>query len=357
MGGRLFISHASEDDAVVSRIVTYLEARGVPCWIASRDIPPRAIYADEITAAMQASAACAVIVSRAANQSKAIKRELELASHYDKPFIPIRVDDSEPAPGVDYYLRNTQWMNYKRDAERALDRIVAHMADGAPSAPAPAARPPAAPPPPARPINPMLVVGALSALVLVIVAVVFGPSLTGGSTQVSQTPIDDAPIEEVVDLPVSPVAPAVDSAAEERIRRQQAETERMVRERDEAVAAAESARQQLAAERAQSSVAAPPSSGWTTATLSGTTWWGTTTLSGLANIGWRLQPGGVATWGSTRGDYGVGADYYRWTLQGSTLTIRGAAGQSLWTGTLNGDSFTGTVTDTSPEFTFSLRRE
>jgi hypothetical protein len=127
MAERLFISHASEDEAVVGRIVAYLEANGTPCWLASRDIPAKSIYADEIAEAMESCSACAVILSAASNQSKAVKRELELASHYDKPFIPIRIDATEPGRGFDYYLRNAQWVDYRRDGERGLDRIVAHV--------------------------------------------------------------------------------------------------------------------------------------------------------------------------------------------------------------------------------------
>ncbi|HVY86277.1 MAG TPA: toll/interleukin-1 receptor domain-containing protein [Caulobacterales bacterium] len=123
MPERLFISHASEDAAVAERIVAYLEARGASCWISSRDIPPRAIYADAIAEGMEGCSACVVILSAASNQSKAVKRELELASHYDKPFVPIRIDATEPARGFDYYLRNTQWVDYRREGESALDRI------------------------------------------------------------------------------------------------------------------------------------------------------------------------------------------------------------------------------------------
>jgi len=140
---RLFISHAHDDADAAARIVAYLESHGMPCWISSRDIPPRAIYADAITEAMQACSACVVVLTSAANQSKALKRELELASHYEKPFIPIRVDGVEPAAGLDYYLRNTQWVEYARDGEGALDRIVAAGRDTSPpgldaSPPAPA---------------------------------------------------------------------------------------------------------------------------------------------------------------------------------------------------------------------------
>lgn len=134
MADRLFISHASEDAAVAEKIVAYLEARGVPCWISSRDIPPQSIYADAIAEGMQECGVCAVVLSAASNRSKAVKRELELASHYDKPFIPIRVDSTEPGHGFDYYLRNTQWVDYGRHGESALDRIIGRSA-ASPTAP------------------------------------------------------------------------------------------------------------------------------------------------------------------------------------------------------------------------------
>lgn len=138
---RLFISHASEDAAVVGRIVEYLEQRGIPCWVSGRDIPPRAIYAEAITSGINECAACAVIISEAANASAGVKRELELASHNAKPFIPIRIDGVEPGPGLDYYLRNTQWIEYHSERERALDRIIAHVKGGPALA---AAKPPRA---------------------------------------------------------------------------------------------------------------------------------------------------------------------------------------------------------------------
>jgi hypothetical protein len=181
--GQLFISHTNEDADAAARIVTYLEGRGVPCWISSRDIPPRAIYADAITEAMQGASACAVLITKTANQSKAMKRELELASHYDKPFIPILVDGAEPAAGFDYYLRNTQWVDYARDGEHALNRIVTTVqsvpttAQGAPApAPVSAAR------------HGMAAVPVIAVLVLAVVAAVGWYVWTRGG--------DPAPSEE-----------------------------------------------------------------------------------------------------------------------------------------------------------------
>jgi len=168
---RLFISHAHDDADAAARIVAYLESHGMPCWISSRDIPPRAIYADAITEAMQACSACVVLLTSAANQSKALKRELELASHYEKPFIPIRVDGVEPAAGLDYYLRNTQWVEYARDGDEALDRIVDAGRDVSP--PGQAASPPVLGPAPvparaaaSRTARVPIMVGAVLAVVV-----------------------------------------------------------------------------------------------------------------------------------------------------------------------------------------------
>jgi hypothetical protein len=156
MSAPIFISHASENSAVAERIVAYLEASGVPCWISSRDISPKEIYAEAIANAMRGAQSCVVIVSKAANASHAVKRELELASRYDKRFIPIRIDATEPGPGLDYYLNNTQWVDYGRERERALDRIVSAYAARTGAAPT-------APPAPRPKVRaaPLLIAGAL----------------------------------------------------------------------------------------------------------------------------------------------------------------------------------------------------
>jgi hypothetical protein len=239
---RLFISHASADQAVAERIVAYLEGRGVPCWISSRDIPPRAIYAEAITQGIQACGACVVIVSTAANASAAIKRELELASHYGKPFIPIRVDATEPGPGLDYYLRNTQWINYARDSDAALDRIAAQVT-GAPTSraappPTPARTPPLPPQPrKAAPVMLLAVVG------IVVIAV-------GGWFAWSQLQ-RNATTHEVTSQEIPEAKGAAGITPEEaraELERRRATREAEVGERDEALLAARATEENLARE-------------------------------------------------------------------------------------------------------------
>lgn len=187
MAGRLFISHANGDSATADKIVAYLEAHGVPCWIASRDIPPRAVYAEAIVDAIEACSACAVLVTADANKSDAIKREVELASHGKKPFIPVRVDGAEPSRGLAYYLRNIQWIEYKRDGTRALDRIVAHLGSGAAAPQAPAHTPPPAAAPAPEEKNGLGAVTAIGAGLILLIVWVITSVMQNSTTQQTAT--------------------------------------------------------------------------------------------------------------------------------------------------------------------------
>ncbi len=44
----VFVSYASQDAAVANSIVETLEAHGIKCWIAPRDVRPGTVYADAI---------------------------------------------------------------------------------------------------------------------------------------------------------------------------------------------------------------------------------------------------------------------------------------------------------------------
>ena len=49
MPGRVFISHASEDREIAQAVCEAIEGRGVPCWIAPRDITPGKDYAQALS--------------------------------------------------------------------------------------------------------------------------------------------------------------------------------------------------------------------------------------------------------------------------------------------------------------------
>lgn len=66
-GFSAFISYASDDREKAHEICRNLEARGLTCWIAPRDVRAGREYADEIVTGIEKSACLIVLLSKAAN--------------------------------------------------------------------------------------------------------------------------------------------------------------------------------------------------------------------------------------------------------------------------------------------------
>jgi hypothetical protein len=107
----VFISHASKNFALADDIRRRLEARGLTCWIAPRDIPPGASYGDEIVSAIQSCVAIVVVITEEANASRAVANELELAFRNQRVIIPVRLKPVEPASSLAFFVNNTQWVD------------------------------------------------------------------------------------------------------------------------------------------------------------------------------------------------------------------------------------------------------
>jgi TIR domain len=140
-GGKFFVSHASADRQTANRIVAYLEARGVSCWVAPRDLPSGAPFAAEIVQALKHCSKCIVVASAAANASADVENELSVAADFKKPFIPIRIDDAPLEGHFAYYLKKAQWVDFKRGGEAALDSIVTRGTGSTPASRALSNRP------------------------------------------------------------------------------------------------------------------------------------------------------------------------------------------------------------------------
>lgn len=108
MPGDVFISHASSDADSAAAVCRALEAAGLPCWMAPRDLPPGALYAEAIVAAIGAARATVVLLSEAANGSQFVVREVERAASRRVPLVPVRLDDSEPSPALEFFLSALQ---------------------------------------------------------------------------------------------------------------------------------------------------------------------------------------------------------------------------------------------------------
>ena len=74
MTGRVFISHASEDREIAQAVCEAIEGRGVPCWIAPRDITPGKDYAQALYDAIGECTSLVLVFSEYSNRSPQVRR-------------------------------------------------------------------------------------------------------------------------------------------------------------------------------------------------------------------------------------------------------------------------------------------
>ena len=110
MSGRVFISHASQDSEVAEAVCDALEAHGVPCWIAPRDITPGKEYAHALYDAIVECRALLLVLSANAVASGQVRREIEQAARDGDPIIPFRIDDCEPGPALEFHIGRVEWL-------------------------------------------------------------------------------------------------------------------------------------------------------------------------------------------------------------------------------------------------------
>jgi hypothetical protein len=88
----------SQDVDVARSICQFLEGHGVSCWMAPRDVPPGALYADAIIRGIHDTKAVVLVLSGSAVASSHVGKEIERASSKRKPIIAFRVDAAGLSP-------------------------------------------------------------------------------------------------------------------------------------------------------------------------------------------------------------------------------------------------------------------
>ncbi|BCW89709.1 hypothetical protein sos41_28750 [Alphaproteobacteria bacterium SO-S41] len=138
MSQPVFVSYATADRAQALAVCEAIEARGIACWIATRDVAPGENYQEAIVQSLRAARAMVLVFSAAANDSDEIKKELSLASRFRVPVMALRIEDVEPSDAFAYELSTRQWINAFEGWDRAIDALAARIEQIAGAAPTPA---------------------------------------------------------------------------------------------------------------------------------------------------------------------------------------------------------------------------
>lgn len=124
-GYDVFISHSSKDKAAADATCHALEARGIRCWIAPRDIRPGANWGESILGAISSVRIMALLLSGNANDSPQIQREVERAVHHGTIIIPMRIEDVMPAKSLEYFLSTSHWLDaFRPPFDPHLERLA-----------------------------------------------------------------------------------------------------------------------------------------------------------------------------------------------------------------------------------------
>jgi hypothetical protein len=122
----VFISYASKDKIVADAVCARLEAAGIRCWIAPRDIVAGTSYGEAIIDAIHGAKVMVLVFSSSANASGHIPKEVERAVSNGVAILPFRIEDVAPGKSLDYFIGSVHWLDAMTPPmEMHLDHLAA----------------------------------------------------------------------------------------------------------------------------------------------------------------------------------------------------------------------------------------
>jgi TolB-like protein len=122
---KIFVSYASQDVVVADSVCAALEAAGLSCWIAPRDVCAGESYAAAIVQAISDCTLLVLVLSKSAIDSPHVLREVERASSKKRPVLSIRMDATALPPDLEYFLSANHWLDASAGPiERILPALV-----------------------------------------------------------------------------------------------------------------------------------------------------------------------------------------------------------------------------------------
>jgi len=111
MAHDVFISYSARNKETADALVAKLESNNIRCWFAPRDILPGMNWSGSIVEAIEACPIFILVFSEASNQSKHVKREVELAVETEKIILPFRIEDVTLSIHMRYFIKTQHWLD------------------------------------------------------------------------------------------------------------------------------------------------------------------------------------------------------------------------------------------------------
>lgn len=107
----VFISYSSKDASAAQAACCALEAQGIGCWIAPRDVPAGLKYAEAIVEAINGCRVFLLLLSSESNNSPHVEREVDRAASKEIPILSFRLEPVELSKSMEYYLSSLHWLD------------------------------------------------------------------------------------------------------------------------------------------------------------------------------------------------------------------------------------------------------
>ena len=111
MAHDVFISHSAKDKLIGDAICANLEAQGIRCWIAPRDILPGKNWAGAIIKGIEDSSIMVLVFSSNSNQSRQVIREVERAVSKGVIIIPFMIEEVSLSDDMEYFISSYHWID------------------------------------------------------------------------------------------------------------------------------------------------------------------------------------------------------------------------------------------------------
>jgi hypothetical protein len=157
MAHDVFLSHSHVDKVFADAICHKLEASGIRCWVAPRDIRPSEDWAEAIINAMDNARVLVLVFSASSNSSPQVRREVERAVNKGLHVLPFRIENVPLSKSLEYFISTQHWLDaiggelefHLSQLHECIALLLEHGADEAPQPPPRAALAPARPAAPA----------------------------------------------------------------------------------------------------------------------------------------------------------------------------------------------------------------
>jgi len=121
----VFLSHSHVDKVYADAVCHKLEASGIRCWVAPRDIRPSEDWAEAIINAMDNCRILLLIFSSSSNSSPQVRREVERAVNKGLSVLPFRIENVPLSKSLEYFISTQHWLDaISGDVEHHLGQLL-----------------------------------------------------------------------------------------------------------------------------------------------------------------------------------------------------------------------------------------